>query len=169
MSFSDSDVPFIVDTDASCISPGTFLAQKKAEGKVPPLQFASRTKTSAEKKYSTCERKTLGIIFALKKVRACFLSSISVTVITDQKALRYIFQENNAYGRLAQLLVFLAEHDFKIDYRPGKMSAPAGYLSRLDLGSPVEPGCSKVDLAGTTVYTEDFQNCSLLQLTMPST
>lgn len=36
------------------------------------------------------------------------------------------------------------------------MTAPADYLSQLDLGSPVQPGNDKGDLACTPVSTEGF-------------
>lgn len=91
--FPDFDKPSIVELDASCISLGAVLAQKKYEGRIHPIQYACKTMTDTEKKYSTCEREALVVIFALKKFLVYLLSSILFTIITDHEALRYTFQK----------------------------------------------------------------------------
>ena len=157
LSFPDFDQPFIVETDASNLSLGGVLAQKKEDGKIHPIQFASRTMTDAEKKYSTCEREALAVIFALKKFRVYLLSSTPFTVITDHQALRHTFQKKDIHGRLARWLDFLAEYDFKIEYRSGKKNGAADYLSRIDTGVTVSDGYDEGDIACFSVDLSDFQ------------
>lgn len=50
LSFPDFEHPFSVRTDASSAEIGAVLAQKKVDGKIHPIQFASRTMTAAENK-----------------------------------------------------------------------------------------------------------------------
>ena len=131
LAFPDFDAPFVVETDASNVSLGAVLAQKKGDGKIHPLQYASRTMTSAERNYSTSEREALVIRFALKKFRVYLLSTVPFKIITDHQALRNAFQKKDSHGRLARWLEFLAEYDFSIEYRPGKNNGSADYLSSI--------------------------------------
>ena len=50
LALPDFDAPFVVETDASSISLGAGLAQKKSDGKIHPVQYASRTMTKTERK-----------------------------------------------------------------------------------------------------------------------
>lgn len=86
--FLDFDLSFIVETNASFISLGAVLAQKKADGKVHPLQLASRTMAGAKKKYCTYKTEKLAKIFALEK----YYFLLFFTLITDHQALYYTFQ-----------------------------------------------------------------------------
>ena len=109
LAFADFDVPFVVETDASSVAIGSVLVQKKEDGKVHPIQYASRTMTAPERNYSACEREALAVIIALKNFRVYLLSSIPFTLITDHLALRYTFQKKDVLGRLARWMAFLAE------------------------------------------------------------
>ena len=106
------------------------MAQHKEDRKVHPIQYASRTMTSAERKYSACERGALAVIFALKKFRVYLLSTQRLTLITDHQALQYGFNKKYIHGRLAKI-DFLAEYEFGIKYRPGGKKGTADFLSRL--------------------------------------
>lgn len=156
LAFSGIERPFIVDTNASFLSLGSVLGQKKKGGKVHPAQLASRTMSISEKNYTTCEREASAVMLASKIFRVYIVSSILFTVVTDHQAFRYTFQKKNVHGRLARWLNFLAEYGFKIEHRPGKRNAPVDYLSRLDLRRSTEQGCNEGDLACTTASTEDF-------------
>lgn len=102
LAFPDFDRPFVVESYASFLSLGASLAQKKKDGRVLPVQLASRTIGSSQKKYATCEREALAIIFALKKLKVYLLSSIPFTAITDREALRHTFPKKDVNGRLAR-------------------------------------------------------------------
>lgn len=101
-------------------------------------------------------KRKLGYSLCPQEVWSLFFVYFLCTVITDHQDLCYTYQKRGVHGRLARWLNFLAERTFKTSYRLGNMDAPASYLSRLDLASPVEPGYDEVDLACTTVSTEDF-------------
>ena len=94
------DEPFVVETDASNVAVGAVLAQKKEDKKVHPIRYASWTITETEKKYSTCEKEALVVIFALKKFRVYLLSTQKFKLITDHQALQYAFKKKEFHGRL---------------------------------------------------------------------
>lgn len=51
------------------MSLGAVLAQKKTDGKVYPVKFASRAMTRAQKMCCICKRETVAIVLYLKKFR----------------------------------------------------------------------------------------------------
>lgn len=124
----------MVETDASATAIGDVLAQKQDDGKVRPIQFASRTMNAAEKNYSACEREALAVIFALRKFRIYLLSTEPFKLITDHKALRDDFKKN-IHGRLAPWMDFLVEYEFEVVYRAGEKNKVANFLSRHSLDS----------------------------------
>lgn len=74
LEFTDFDQPFLVETDTSLYAVGAVMVHKKAFWKVHPVQLASMTTKSSERKYSAGERESLGVIFALKKFQIYLLS-----------------------------------------------------------------------------------------------
>lgn len=55
--------PFIVDTGASFSAVGAVLSQKQPDGKLHPIQYASRTMNSEEKRNFACGREALRVVF----------------------------------------------------------------------------------------------------------
>lgn len=55
----------------------------------------------------------------------------TVTVITDHSALNGLLKSKQPTGILARWLEILADYDFEIIYRPGRVNESADYLSRL--------------------------------------
>ena len=131
LSLPDFDVPFVVETDASSVAVGAVLAQKKKDGKIHPVQYASRTMKKTERNYSACEREAFTVIFALMKFRVYLLSTQRFLLITDHQSLQYAFKKKDMHGRLACWMDFLAEYDFEVKYRAGVKNGAADFLSRL--------------------------------------
>lgn len=60
--FPDFEEPLLVEREASSVSLGSVLSQKKEDGRSISLQFASRTMTSAEQNRSACEKEALAVM-----------------------------------------------------------------------------------------------------------
>ena len=69
LAYPDLEKPFVVETYASSVSVGAVLDQKKEDGKIHPIQYASLTMNTSARKYSACELEALAVIFALKNIR----------------------------------------------------------------------------------------------------
>lgn len=61
------------------------------------------------------------------------LSSELSERITNHQALRYAFKQKDIHGRLARWIDFLAQYEFKINYKQGSCNQAADYLSRFEL------------------------------------
>jgi hypothetical protein len=72
LAIPDFSRPFRVTTDASNIAVGAILSQIQEDGTERPVAFASQTLTKQQRKYSTIERETYAIIYALEQFR-CYL------------------------------------------------------------------------------------------------
>ena len=159
----DFDVTFVVETDASSVAVGAVLAQKKKDGKIHPVQYASRTMNKTERDYSDCEREALAVIFDLRKFRVYLLSTQRFLLITDHQSLQYAFKKKDMHGRLAHWMEFLAEYDFEIKYRARGKNGTADFLPRLGAVLPSnEDGEKGEDLVcsirnSTSEYTQGLE------------
>lgn len=64
LAFTDSEKRFRVEKDASLNAVAAVLAQSKEDGEFYTVQYALRTMSAAEQKYSVCEKEALAVIFA---------------------------------------------------------------------------------------------------------
>ena len=136
MGYPDFEKPFIVHCDASEIGLGGVLYQQQKEEPKQPLTviaYASRTLKPAEKNYHLHSGKLefLALKWALcDRFDAYLYYSKPFTVFTDNNPLCYIQStaKLNAFGM--RWLNSLTLFDFRIRYRPGKVSVDCDYLSR---------------------------------------
>lgn len=90
LDFPDFESPLVVQTDAFATAVGAVLVQTK-DASLHQIQYAIRTLNSSKRNYSSCDRKVLSVIFALRKFRIFLLSALPFALITDHQALPFSF------------------------------------------------------------------------------
>lgn len=147
LAFPDFTLPFILHVDASNTGLGAVLYQRQ-QGKLRVIGYGSRTLTPAERNYHLHSGKLefLALKWAIcDKFRDYLYYASSFTVYTDNNPLTYVLSTArlNAVGH--RWVGELADFQFDIKYRPGKMNIDADTLSRFP-----------VSLSDVTEYTENL-------------
>ncbi len=92
--------------------------------------YASRLLNSVQRNYTTIEKETLVMVYALHKFRHYLLGNWFVFYV-DHIALVYLVNKPQVSSRIAKWLLLLLEYDFKIVYKLGKSHLMANALSKL--------------------------------------
>ena len=111
--------PCILDTDASDVALGAVLSQK-IDGVERPIAFFSRVMNSTQRNYCTTRRELLAVISALQHFRQYLLGN-KVILRTDDHSLKWIQTFKTPEGILARWVETLAEFDFTVEHRPGRL------------------------------------------------
>lgn len=127
--YPDYNKPFILTTDASDFAIGAVLSQGEI-GRDKPIHFASRTLAKSEEGYSVPEKEMLAIYWALQTFRN-YLYGAKFKVLTDHQPLTFSLSARNTNAKLKRWKAYLEEHDYTIEYRPGKSNVVADALSRI--------------------------------------
>ena len=125
MQRTDFSQPCILITDASGSAIEGILSQRKI-GKDKPIAYTSRSLSGTEKKYDTYEKEAIAIIFCVTHFPP-YLYGRKFTLVADHKPLVW-FQ--NSKDPCSRWRLKLAEYDFDVIYKAGKMNVNADALSR---------------------------------------
>ena len=120
------DKPFVVKTDACTQGIGAVLMQ---EGH--PLAYISRRLKGKQLNLSIYEKELLVVVFVVQKWRHYLLSNHFI-IKTDQRSLKYLFEQRLNTPIQQQWLPKLLEFDYEIQYRQGKENVAADALSRVE-------------------------------------
>ncbi|KAM2418624.1 hypothetical protein ACFX1W_025288 [Malus domestica] len=120
----DLSKPFELHTDASDFAIGGVLMQ---EGH--PIAYESRKLNNAEKRYTTHEKEMTAIVHCLRVWRHYLLGTPFV-IKTDNVATSYFQTQQKLTPKQARWQEFLAEFDYKLEYKQGKENVVADALSR---------------------------------------
>ena len=124
----DQSKPFVVTTDASGFAIGAELSQE-FEGQLQPIAFMSKKLSPAERNYPVHEQELLAVIQAIREWK-CYLDGQKFKVITDHKSLIYLQKQPHLSSRQTRWVEFLAQFDFDMEYKSGKLNTVADALSR---------------------------------------
>lgn len=116
--------PFVLNTDVSTVGLGAGVMQN-TEGKLLPVAYASSVHSMAEANYSVTELECLAV-----KLFRPYLYVRRLSIVTDHSALRWLMTSRDLAGRLHHWALALQEHDFDVQYHPGRENVVADGLSR---------------------------------------
>jgi hypothetical protein len=122
-----------VETDVSDYAVGGVLSQCDADGVLRPVAFFSHKFSPAECNYKIYDKELLAIIKAFKEWRPELAGTNRdepIKVLSDHRALEYFASKRTLNRRQARWSEFLAEFNFKIQYRPGLQGTKPDALTR---------------------------------------
>jgi len=135
----DPEQPITIETDASDYAIGAICSQPDAKGILHPVAYYSRKLKDPECNYDIHDKELLAIVDALRKWDTyCKTTGPKITILTDHKNLEYWNTKKDLNLRQARWGERLANYDFVIKYRPGKLAGKPDILSRESGDSPWE-------------------------------
>ena len=126
--------PYILYADASGEAAGMILSQVQ-EGKERVIAYAAKKFTDAEKKYSISELEALACILGVQHFEP-YLKGNRFKIVTDHIALKWLFDQKKATGRIARWVAYLQQFEFTIEHRSGKKLSNVDGLSRQKFALP---------------------------------
>jgi len=168
------DRPFMIETDASSYQLGASLLQQQVEERPnvwTPIGYWSKSLNHAERNYSATERECYSVVWAITILRP-YIEGLKFHVRTDHEALRWLMTLTDASGRLLRWRLRVAEFDFTVAYRPGRVHQVPDALSRLetefDDGHPVDDDVPTFGNEGAVLVTTRGQAAQAAQATIVS-
>jgi hypothetical protein len=125
----DFHSPFIIQTDASDYAVGVCLAQIK-DGYERPIAFASRKLSVTQRKWSTIEKESYAVIFALQRFEH-YLLGAKILLYTDHNPLKYLTACAPNNSKLTRWALALQQFDIEVRHRSGTSNKNCDALSRL--------------------------------------
>ncbi len=132
-----SDI-FVLETDASGTGVGAVLSVDRMDV-LYPVAYYSKQLQGPEKRYSVQELEGLGLFRAITHF-TFYLYGNRFTVVTDHKGLVTLMTAPQSNKRLLNWALKLADYDFRIMYREGKLNVVRDLLSRLSADLECDDG-----------------------------
>jgi len=85
----------------------------------------------AELNYNTAEKELCAIVWGVKQFRP-YLFGKKFNIVTDHRALNWLFNIKHPGSRLTRWRLNLAEYEYEIHFKPGASNTDADALSRIN-------------------------------------
>ena len=129
LGYADYSLPFTLHTDSSGTGLGAVLYQKQ-EGIERVIAYASRGLKPSEKKYPAHKLEFLALKWSVTEKFHDYLYGNTFSVVTDNNPLTYVLTSAKLDATGHRWVAALANYNFTLYYRPGKLNADADGLSR---------------------------------------
>lgn len=129
LQYPDFTQTFNLTCDASNYALGCVLSQGPI-GQDLPIAYASRTLNKAEINYNTTEKELSSIVWGIKVFRP-YLFGQKFNIITDHRALIWLFNLKDPGSRLTRWRLKLEEYQYTVHYKAGISNTNADALSRI--------------------------------------
>ena len=137
LTFYDPDMPLRLDTDSSSYGLGAVISHVDSHGVDRPIEFISRTLTSAERNYAQIEKEALSIVWAVKRFHK-YLYARPFHLLTDHQPLQFLFSPNKGIpemcsSRVQRWALTLSSYNYTVEYRSTLKHCNADVCSRFPL------------------------------------
>ena len=127
----DSEDPIVLECDASDYAIAGIISQYDREGELRPIAFYGRTMIPAELNYDIYDKELLAIVESFRLWRQYLEGAkYTIQVFTDHNNLQYFTTTKQLSRRQARWSERLANFDFIITYRPGRLGAKPDAITR---------------------------------------
>lgn len=155
----DSDLPFILQTDASGIRMAAVLYQEK-DNKRLIISYASSKINKTQQRYHINEQECLAVVWAVKKYRP-YLEDQSFLLKTHNRSLLWLNTAKDSNAKLTRWSLLLQEFKFQVEHCAGKNNKLPDFLSRdpdliIDNGESEEVDRMFVPLSSAHTQGSDF-------------
>lgn len=130
LSAPDFSKPFKLEIDASAVGSGAVLLQEDQQGITHPVGYFSRKLNTQQLKYSTIEKRTFALLFALQHFEVYLRSSAKpIQVFTDHNPIVFLHRMHNHNQRLMRWSLIIQNYHLEICHRKGSENVLADALS----------------------------------------
>ena len=124
------DRDFIVSADASEYAVAACLAQLNDSSHEAPIAYASSKLTDTQRRWSTVEKESYAVVFALEKF-STIIYGCHIILYSDHNPLQYLMSSAPKSSKLIRWVMGLAKYDLEVRHRPGVQNIIPDCLSRL--------------------------------------
>ncbi|CAF2846048.1 unnamed protein product, partial [Rotaria sp. Silwood2] len=133
LQFPDSNLPFIIQVDASNYGIGAVLMQNTDKGE-QPVAYMSQKLNKQQQNWNATEKECFAVVSSIRKWNH-YVAGQEFIVRTDHHALCWLNRKYNSNPKLNRWRMALQDYTFKIEHVKGNKNCVADCLSRYPVDS----------------------------------